>query len=739
MKLRSVAYTALFAAVLPFCLAGCGRKKAPAGPEPFVELISAPTVASGESTTFYGGNFGRMRGSVKIGDSDARVIKWTDSYVRIRVPNLQESIYPVKFELPNGVSVARGSLAVRAPVGDGMYDWADADPAQIDGSNLRPLVMLFCPVGGYRGLKFDYDAPIPRNRNEFIKEVTRACLQGVQIARLYFPATISTGPGSYADFSQDNVREIISQIHTRCPGMMFEIDAANLPPAARAAARMNPAVSFTSIYETGDFSAKNSSGATVSGVTDPEAVNALFQGAEKFHMKPLPVVATVSQAFSISRLAQSGVAFAAPRVFQIYMAHDTRAQDDRKTYDMIYNMLPKKSQAVAVTTAAHVSQITGYAVIKGDHIAFGFQYAKNWPGDSENEIPNNLFVLEKILDASDRIGRPIATFEEAARFFGKPAVPSPSGAAFSAGGISSLPASALKSIALNAAGGEMWVGTSNGAFFSPDGGATFKKAAIAGAQDSEITGLAATDNGAVWLGTRGNGIFKTADRGKSVSGYNAANGILDGDIIGCLYGAGNTVYACTFGAEAGNPGKGIAYTPDAGASWYVITTKEGLPSNDVSAIYFEDEWILAGFGKYSGSDESGSLAFSKDFGVGWTKVGGVDAKVTSIRVWHDNTVLVGTKRGVYTLKLGDNKAVPLKTIPENTKVTFMELDNRGWLWVGTAGGVMVTDDITKTFHALGANEGIGPAAVRGAVCIPPYNMWLATDPGGLIKLQIKAK
>ena len=724
--------------VLILASAGCRKEKGPESPSPTVFRISVDSLTRGDTTTLFGDNFGRARGIVKIGDAPARIISWSNSLIRISVPNVKDGTYPVEIELPTGEIFQRGTIAVRGEMSDGLYDWIPAPIDSIDGSSMEPLVIMFAPVASSFGERFDYNAPIPKNREELLNELAWACEQGVQMARLFFPAELTSSNDDYADLSMRNIRSIISETVKNCPGMMIDVNDLDLPLSKRLLIRSDPAVSVASPYGYGDFKTTLSSGEVVSGMNNYEAMNAALARTEGYYVKPLPVVMTPWQALSLPRLINAGAALQKPRVFQLYMAYDDRAQDDLKSIELSKtNLAAANPRYFNVVTTKNVARVVGYSVTSGDHIVFGFNYSRFWPGESDNYISNNMYVLEKILEVADRIGRPIATIEQAEKIIGRMKPPSAQTAKISVSPLSGtgrdvLPAGAVKSAARSADGSELWV-AAGGVFLSQDGGAKFKLVRVPyGVVPNHV---AATDNGAIWIGSTSEGLMKTADRGANFNRYTVASGILDGNLIGCLHTSGNAVFACMNSSEAGNIGKGIVYSPDGGNEWYVITESEGLPTNEISAIFAEDNWIFAGIGTYSGDTGVGGLLFSGDTGVTWTRVQGIDSNVTAIHPWHDNTLMVGTRNGLFTVEYGGARAAKAKSFPENARVTSMRMDNRGWLWIGASDGVYITDDKGANFRKIASSDGLPSDVVRSAVLAGSNAVIVATD-AGLSKIVV---
>jgi ligand-binding sensor domain-containing protein len=97
--------------------------------------------------------------------------------------------------------------------------------------------------------------------------------------------------------------------------------------------------------------------------------------------------------------------------------------------------------------------------------------------------------------------------------------------------------------------------------------------------------------------------------------------------------------------------------------------------------------------------------------------------------------MVGTRNGLFTVEYGGVRASRAKAFPENSRVTFLRMDNRGWLWAGASDGVYVTDDKGANFRRIAASDGLPSDAARAAVLAGSNAVVVATD-AGLSKLTI---
>lgn len=765
LKRAGMAVVLVLAAALA---GGCpGGDKAP--PKEFIiSEISVTTLEPGETTSIFGEGFGAQRGTVFVGEKSAKIIRWNDRIIRIEAPAAQQERNNVEVQLPTGEQKYAGMIAIRTGVQNRLLDWVEQPLNKINGAEMEPLLAVYKPVGPPVSGLFDYDAPIPKTDGDLIKTVERACVQGAHLIQLHYPSNLSTGRDDYADTSMDNIRNITNSVKRVCPKALIDIDDTEMPDGNRMLTRLMPAGTHEVIPNIGRFDPPKNMKTDLDPITEADALRKRLAWSQDFFRHPVYVAMTTWQAVDLKQMTElQGVRYPQPVSFILNMSFDNKAVDNKKTYNDIVDFLPSKSRIISAVTEQHVSEIIGYAVTSGHHLAYGYQYAFHWPGGSQNYIPENSLILEKIIQTADRIGRPIATPEQAREMLGyieRPSVHNTKIKAFTKvrpknirlygrqwkrGAVAGPPSNTITAIGSDYYHNEVWIATDSGTYYSDDNTESFVKVGlnVRGVRNVPVTAIEPTSNGAVWVATKGYGVLKTVDHGDAVNRYTVERGALLGDVVSCLYTYGNEVYTCTHEeTDDGMAGTGIAYTTDSGANWYVWTSEYGLPSNDVRTVYVEDEWVYVGFGAYGVEGDAAGMAISRDFGETWSEVRGIDKPVLAVRVWHDNTVLVGTKGGgLYAMNYDGTGARPLNFIPQTATVTGLEIDNRGWLWMVTDGGVIVTDDLGKTFETFTVADGVSSNAVTGAVYMPEKDVWFSSTPdnsenaGGLTRIMLAGR
>ncbi|MFC1474603.1 IPT/TIG domain-containing protein [bacterium] len=762
MKLRHLFIILLAAVVAPSCGLIGGKKLEDAMFSP--KGISVTTVATGETTSIYGTKFGDERGDVFVGDTQAQVVSWNDRVVRIKVPRVPEERYDVNVQPPGCKKKYAGKIAVRDALKDGLYDWVDGDVAGVDSSEMEPLVMVIKPVGPPMSGLFDFEAPISKSRDELLEEIEWAYIQGVQMVQLYFPARVTTGADGYADVSMQNIRYMVEEVGKRCPGMMIDIDSTYLPDGNARLARLLPMVTNEAIYNIGSFEPAPERDLRLTGITDADRAGAEIAESLSFYKHPIPYIMTTWQAYDIKNFAQGGTMFPEPRTAILSMALDHRTVDTKKAYNDIKNLLPPGTRTIAATNLVHVSEILGYAISQGDHLAFGFHYSKYWPGSSENYISNNLFLVEKALLVAEKIHRPIAPLEEAAGIIGVVPIPAATDANLkvvnkTSGGarntyikskrgrgrisvLNGLPSNNVTDLTTSFDGQELWALTSKGLYASEDRGETFGKVNIRARKSFHPTDIATTANGNIWLASPGYGIYMSANYGKSYDTFTVDSGALLGDHVTSLHSYGDEIFACTYRVEKGlqPAGTGIGYTTNGGKDWHVWISRDGLPYDDCRTVYVEDAAVFVGFGGLSEESDASGLGVSDDFGETWLLAEGIEAPVLSIAAWHDNTLIVGTKgAGAFNVRYNGSMAEKIAEVPETAIVSDITIDGRGWLWLVTDSGILVSDSKSGPFRKLTVDDGVGSPKITGGAYAG--EMFFSTTPeeefaGGLTKIVV---
>jgi hypothetical protein len=140
-------------------------------------------------------------------------------------------------------------------------------------------------------------------------------------------------------------------------------------------------------------------------------------------------------------------------------------------------------------------------------------------------------------------------------------------------------------------------------------------------------------------------------------------------------------------------GRGAAYTPDGGLSWYSYDAANGLPSNNLSAIFSIGNrlWVGSSHEEYIGSELysiSDGITYTDDNGGTWTQVNFGEDGLNIDRVWGgDRTVFDIT--GHHDVGFLDNRA------------TDPDVD---WLFFASfAGGLLASQDGGESWRRIYAS------------------------------------
>ncbi len=196
-------------------------------------------------------------------------------------------------------------------------------------------------------------------------------------------------------------------------------------------------------------------------------------------------------------------------------------------------------------------------------------------------------------------------------------------------------------ILLDATGSNVYVGTPNGFFRSPDEGRNWRQE-NANFATFTVNGMVVDPSSPVILyagvgrpGTSGGGVYKSVNAG--VTWSPASNGLPDVTVRALAADAAppTTLYAGTSGA-------GMYRSQNAGASWTAAST--GIPTRTILSV------AVAGGGVvYTGTDTG--VFRSADFGSTWVAASGglANANVQALAVHpsNPNTVYAGTAAGVF--------------------------------------------------------------------------------------------
>lgn len=185
--------------------------------------------------------------------------------------------------------------------------------------------------------------------------------------------------------------------------------------------------------------------------------------------------------------------------------------------------------------------------------------------------------------------------------------------------------------------GKMYLGSTLGVSISSDGGSTWSSSGAAQGLGGIAVGIYATGSD-VYAGT-GGGLSVSTDGGATWS--NTAFGT---DIIWGVWGDGSTVYGAT-------ASQGLAVSTNNGSSYSLLTTAQGLVSNDLRGV------TVSGGSIYVST--LGGLSISSDGGATWqnyTTANGLADNLVFDAYVDGNTLYVATWGGLSVATL--TSAVP---------------------------------------------------------------------------------
>ena len=160
-----------------------------------------------------------------------------------------------------------------------------------------------------------------------------------------------------------------------------------------------------------------------------------------------------------------------------------------------------------------------------------------------------------------------------------------------------------------------------------------------------------------------------------------------------------------------------------GGDFTILTTSDGLPSNNLSDVLVDDEnklWV---------SSDSGVGVFD---GSSWKRYGPSDGlpsqEVTDLSIDNDGIIWVGTEKGLATFKRGGFDVIDEEGAPVGIPVECVYFDRGGNMWVGTSvKGVFVKKG--GEWNRTGSKEGLVTDSARTIIQSWDNSIWAASWAG----------
>jgi ligand-binding sensor domain-containing protein/serine phosphatase RsbU (regulator of sigma subunit) len=287
-----------------------------------------------------------------------------------------------------------------------------------------------------------------------------------------------------------------------------------------------------------------------------------------------------------------------------------------------------------------------------------------------------------------------------------------------------------------------------------------------GAGPNVIYAILVDSNGNIWASGSNHGVYRYEKITGKVTAFNTSNGLAvnkvksifedqEGNILFSTVGEGINVFAgerfISFSKRNGlidnqvwtickdklgrhwfGTNEGITiYDPSLPVeqAYTSITTKEGLPSNNVRSIVQDansDLWI----GTWGGKVVKYDLAQKRIVSIpALNEI--VNNLVSCLILDRENKLWIGTYEGIVTYELATQRIKTYRTIDglSDNDISCIFQDNDGKVWIGTKQkGVSLFDG--KKFKKYNRENGLTYSSISSIIQDAKKNIWIGTEGGG---------
>ncbi|HUA39562.1 MAG TPA: two-component regulator propeller domain-containing protein [Candidatus Sulfopaludibacter sp.] len=268
--------------------------------------------------------------------------------------------------------------------------------------------------------------------------------------------------------------------------------------------------------------------------------------------------------------------------------------------------------------------------------------------------------------------------------------------------------------------GFLWIGTDAGLVrFDGVKFTDLKLTASATDHPIHITALCENDQGDLWIGTQGNGLFEL-EQG-TLRHFTTEQGLLDNHVTSLAAGSRGTVWI-------GSP---VGLNLWTGERFKSFTTRDGLPDKFVSGVNVAPSgtvWITT---------HVGMCRFINEHLVPYkfqTESQGRSPEY--LGVYEDRSGNLWAFGDTYLINLSENKRLNYfrSSQPANVRIWSLCEGEDGRLWIGTSGGGLFCFEDNR-FRPVILGENRRPYDVRTICEDQEGNLWLGTSGGGLMQMR----
>jgi len=276
----------------------------------------------------------------------------------------------------------------------------------------------------------------------------------------------------------------------------------------------------------------------------------------------------------------------------------------------------------------------------------------------------------------------------------------------------------------------VWVGTQDGiAYYN---GRVWTVVHMPNRTDSRtVRAILATDDGAIWVGTDGAGLFRLKDAEWTV--FDSDSGLPSNRVLSLCATASELSKAMWVGTD-----RGLARFQD--GEWTRFDSASGLPADNVSAIIEigspeREPSLLIGTGRGIARYENGEMKAVTDIDL-------PESTVYSMLQDRSGAVWIGLRGGL--IRLRDNSWTHFDSstgLPHNEVFALAETvlpDGRSMIWAGTNGGGLARFQ-NERWTTFDTRRGLTAEVVMSLLAVPASGgsdqLWVGTNGGGLVRFQ----